>query len=215
MPEFVTETIFEHATDGTSSDSIRTHELSETGRTAKELTGEVGGVRSEVQVLETNAKELHQHSIDVEWRIRTAQTAKRGVRAMLTDIANLGFSWRDVARLLHVSVPAIQKWRRGEGASGDSRQKMAGLLAACNLIAQDYMVDEIASWFEIPLSSAPVTPMDLYAANRADLVFEYAGGHTDPESILTEFDPNWRDRYRSDFEVFDAGDSNRSIRMKD
>ena len=77
------------------------------------------------------------------------------------------------------------------------------------------MVDEIASWFEMPLSSsAPVTPIVLYAANRADLVFEFASGHADPEALLSEFDPDWRERYRSDFEVFEAGDGNRSIRMK-
>ena len=78
------------------------------------------------------------------------------------------------------------------------------------------MVEEIASWFEMPLSSlAPVTPIDLYADDRADLVFEFASGHTDPEAILTQFDPDWRERYRSDFEVFEASDGNRSIRMKD
>ena len=77
------------------------------------------------------------------------------------------------------------------------------------------MVDEIASWFEMPLTAAaPVTPIALYAANRADLVFELASGHVDPEALLTEFDPDWRERYQSDFEVFVAGDGNRSVRMK-
>ncbi|WP_271403832.1 hypothetical protein [Kocuria palustris] len=134
---------------------------------------------------------------------------------MLAELADLGFAWRDIARMVGVSVPAVQKWRRGEKASGDSRSRLASLLAACDLIAGRYLIDEIASWFEVPLSSsAPVTPIVLYSANRADLVFEFASGHVDPEALLSEFDPDWRERHRSDFEVFEAGDGNRSIRMK-
>lgn len=135
--------------------------------------------------------------------------------AMLDELAGLGFAWRDIARLVNVSVPAVQKWRKGEKASGDSRARIASLLAACDLIKSHYMVEDIASWFEMPLSSsAPVTPITLYAANRADLVFEFASGHQDPEVLLSEFEPDWRERYRSDFEVFEASDGHRSIRMK-
>lgn len=67
----------------------------------------------------------------------------------------------------------------------------------------------------MPLSpSAPVTPITLYTADRADLVFEFASGHADPEALLSEFDPDWRERYRSDFEMFEADDGDRSIRMR-
>ena len=104
---------------------------------------------------------------------------------------------------------------RGEKASGDSRQKLASLLAACDLIKQHYMVEEIASWFEMPLvRGAPVTPIDLYSADRADLVFDFASGQEDPEALLTVFDPEWRERYRSNFEVFTGADGNRSVRLK-
>ena len=77
------------------------------------------------------------------------------------------------------------------------------------------MVEEISSWFEMPLvRGAPVTPIDLYADDRADLVFAFAAGQEDPEVLLTEYDPEWRDRYRSDFETFIGADGNRSIRPK-
>jgi transcriptional regulator with XRE-family HTH domain len=151
----------------------------------------------------------------MEWRTVAADRGKACVASMLAELADLGFAWRDIARLVGVSVPAVQKWRKGEKASGDSRSRLASLLAACDVITSHYMVDEIASWFEMPLSSsAPVTPITLYAANRADLVFEFASGHVDPEMLLSAFEPDWRERYRSDFEVFEAGDGNRSIRMK-
>ena len=201
---------------GTTSESITTPTVSETKLMAARITEDVGGGRSEARTLQEEYDSLHQRSHDVEWRAATAGRAKASVATMLSDLADLGFAWRDVSRLVGVSVPAVQKWRKGEKASGDSRKKLASLLAACDLIADHYMVEEIASWFEMPLSSlAPVTPIDLYADDRADLVFEFASGHTDPEAILTQFDPDWRERYRSDFEVFEASDGNRSIRMKD
>lgn len=40
--------------------------------------------------------------------------------SMLSDLAELGFAWRDIARLVKVSVPAVQKWRKGgEGLRGE------------------------------------------------------------------------------------------------
>lgn len=166
-------------------------------------------------MIHEDCDDLHKRIHDVEWRTAAAQRGKASVTSMLTELADLGFAWRDIARMVGVSVPAVQKWRKGDKASGDSRSRLASLLAACDLIVSHYMVDEIASWFEMPLTAlAPVTPITLYAADRADLVFEFASGHADPEALLTEFDPDWRQRYRSDFEVFEAGDGIRSLRMK-
>jgi len=198
-----------------ATDLAKPASLSETRVLAHLLTEDIGGDRAEVRDLHERVDTLHKKSHDIEWQTATAQRAKSGVTTMLAELAELGFAWRDIARLVGVSVPAVQKWRRGEKATGDSRRKVASLLAACDIISGHYMVEEIASWFEMPLTdSALVTPLDLYAANRADLVFEYAGGHADPEAVLTEFDSEWRERYQSDFEVFDAADGQPSIRMK-
>jgi hypothetical protein len=200
---------------GTASDSMARPTRSETKLMAAQLTEEVGGNRGEARALQEEFGDLHQRIHDVEWRIAAAERAKASVTAMLSELADLGFSWREIAQLVRVSVPAVQKWRKGDKASGESRLRLASLLAACDLICEHYMVEEIASWFEMPLSSAaPVTPIDLYSADRADLVFEFGSGHVDPEALLTQFDPAWRDRYRSDFEVFEAGDGNRSLRAK-
>lgn len=203
------------ASPATASE-FSTHPLStETRPTAARLTSEIGGGRSIARMLHEDYDDLHKHIHDVEWRTAAGGRGKASVTSMLAELADFGFAWRDIARLLKVSVPAVQKWRKGEKASGDSRSRIASLLAACDLIISHYMVHEIASWFEMPLSSsAPVTPITLYAADRADLVFEFASGHADPEALLSEFEPDWRERYRSDFEVFQASDGNRSIRMK-
>jgi len=200
----------------TTAESVLTPTLSETRLVAAQLTEDVGWNRAEVRVLSETIGGLHKRTHDVEWRTATADRAKTSPVRMLAELADLGFAWRDIARLVRVSVPAVQKWRRGEPASGESRQRLASLLAACDLIASHYEVDEIASWFEVPLSqSAPVTPISLFAADRADLVFDLASGHSDPEVLLTEFDPDWRVRYQSSFEVFEAADGHKSIRSKD
>lgn len=202
------------ATPGTARDSINAPSLTETRVTAALLTSEVGWHRGAARLVHEDFNHLHQRIHDVEWRTAAAERGKASVKSMLGELAELGFAWRDIARLVNVSVPTVQKWRKGDKASGDSRAKIANLLAACDLIAGHYMVDDVASWFEMPLSpAAPVTPITLYAANRADLVFEFASGHADPEALLSEFDPAWRERYRSEFEVFEASDGHRSIRM--
>lgn len=189
--------------------------VSATQTAAKVLTEDIGFGRRKARVLNQGYEDLHQRIHSVEWRTRTADRGRASTVEMLVELAELGFAWRDVARLVGVSVPAVQKWRRGEGATGESRRKVASLLAACDLIVEHYEVREIASWFEMPLvADVPVTPIDLYANERADLVFEHASGHADPEQILTVFDPEWRERYRSDFEVFQAEDGHPSLRLK-
>lgn len=179
------------------------------------LTEDVAGNRAEVHRLHERAKNLHNDSHDAEWRMATARRAKASVTSMLDELADLGFAWRDVARMVGVTVPALQKWRKGGAASGDNRSKVASVLAACDIITLHYMVQDIASWFEIPLSpAAPLTSIDLFSHGSIDLVFDYAYGQTDPEELLTRFDPTWRERYHSDFEVFEASDGHRSIRAK-
>jgi transcriptional regulator with XRE-family HTH domain len=196
------------------SEIIPPDEVSAT-RTAAKLTEDIGFRRQRARVLNEEFDDLHQRSLFAEWRAVTADRGRASMTEMLAELAELGFAWRDIARLIGVSVPAVQKWRRGEGATGESRRKTASLLAVCDLIAEHYEVRDIASWFEMPLAGeAPVTPIDLYVEERTDLVFDYASGHADPEQVLSDFDPQWRERYRSDFEVFRAGDGQLSIRPK-
>ncbi|MGH3827906.1 MAG: hypothetical protein ACRDQX_12150 [Pseudonocardiaceae bacterium] len=106
------------------------------------------------------------------------------------ELADLGFAWKDVATLVGVSVAAIQKWRRGEGMTGENRQQVASLLAACDLVCEHYGSHEVAAWFAMPVQlGVPVTPVDLWAGGRSDLVLDFASGHPDSERILTDWDP--------------------------
>lgn len=159
---------------------------------------------------------MNQLSHYADWSSRTSIRGKSGVPELLKELSALGFAWRDVAKMIGVSIPAIQKWRRGDGVTGINRQKLACLLAACDLIVESYGVQDVASWFEMPVAiGVPVTPIDFWSHGRPELVFEHASGHIDGEGILSAFDSDWREVYRSDYEVFEAPDGQRAIRLRE
>lgn len=192
-----------------------TTSFTQTRTAVAQLNERVGFGRSQATELARDYQELHHSTLSQQWGIETATRGREAVPRLLDVLAQLGFSWRDVARMLRVSVPAVQKWRRGDGVSGDNRLRVAGLVAACDLIVRDYLVEDIASWFEMPiLVSVPVTPIDLFTAEKVNLLFELASQRKEPEAVLTEFQPDWRERYRSDFEVFRSGDGELSIRAR-
>ena len=179
------------------------------------VVANAGFHRSRVPQPIADAKGLHRDTQLQEWADRGLARGKEAPMDLLSTLADLGFSWRAIARMLNVSVPAVQKWRQGAKVSGDNRRHLANLNAACDQISEHYLVNDVASWFEMPmLNEVPVTPIDLYASGRYQLLFEYASGQTDTESLLNQLDPDWRESYRSNFEVFRAGDGELSIRAK-
>lgn len=180
-----------------------------------QLVEDAGFLRSRVQQLDADTQGLHRDTQLHEWSDRALVLGKVAPLELLGTLADLGFSWRSIARMLGVSVPAIQKWRQGARVSGENRRLLANLVAACDMISEHYLVNDVASWFEMPLlHDVPVTPIDLYADGRYQLLFEYVSGHTDTESLLTQLDPAWRESYRSDFEVFRGEDGQLSLRSK-
>lgn len=181
-----------------------------------ELVEETGSLRSSTKFTAEDSSELHRRVQYQSWQQRTNERGKLAPAVLLDEIADLGFAWRDVARMIGVSVPAVQKWRRSGGVTGENRRRLATLLALCDEISGRYGIQEVASWFEMPISSqAPVTPIDLYAERHSTLVLDHAWNHCDTEDILTAYDPDWRERFRSDFEVYQDHDGEMSIRPKD
>ena len=181
-----------------------------------DLVEETGSLRSRSKFTAEDSSDLHQRVQYQSWQHRTNERGKLAPKVLLDEIADLGFAWRDVARMIGVSVPAVQKWRRSGGVTGENRRRLASLLALCDEITARYGIQEVASWFEMPISSvAPVTPIDLYAEKQSTLVLDHAWGHCDTEEILTAYDPDWRERFRSDFEVYLDTDGEMSIRPKD
>lgn len=193
----------------------RPEPVSTTASQVFDLAERAGSLRTRVKFMQEDVSALHQRALFVAWEKRTTHRGKEAPANLLEALGDLGFAWRDIARMLHVSVPAVQKWRRAGGTTGENRRRIAALLALCDEIADRYHIQEIASWFEMPVASTvPVTPIDLYSAGKIDLVFDHAGGQIDSEQILTAYDPQWRESFRSDFEVYLETDGQMSIRSK-
>lgn len=163
------------------------------------------------------ATDTHQTDYMLQVRLRTSELVGAGGQTLLGALADMGFAWRDIARMVGVSVPAIQKWRRGEGLTGENARKLARLVATCEVIQTfNPLITDVALWFEAPIiDEAPVTPIDLWASGNQQLVFEHARLEVDPLTTMDSFDSNWRETYRSEFETFRAGDGDLSIRMRE
>ncbi|MET8707788.1 hypothetical protein [Streptomyces californicus] len=190
---------------------------STTSASQLDIVEETGFLRAQGRFIADDSTDLHRRALFTSWQRRTSERGKLAPAALLDEIADLGFGWRDVARMIGVSVPAIQKWRRAGGVTGENRRRLASFLALCDEITNRYGIQEIASWFEMPISSlAPVTPIDLYAESKSMLILEHAWNHGgDSEDILDAYDPDWRERFRSDFEVYLDDDRQMSIRPKE
>lgn len=184
---------------------------------ADEVVTTTSALAGEVAQLHTSAVSS---SADAEG-LRIEQKAQtltgRPLADLLDRLADRGLAWRDIAAIAGVSVPAVRKWRQGSSASGPNRLRVARLVALLDWLEQEKLVNEVASWLEVPLvATAPVTRLDLLIGEREDLVIaSLTGGETPAETLLDQFDPEWRVRYRSDFEVFEADDGQRSIRRRD
>ena len=114
-----------------------------------------------------------------------------------------------------VSVPALRKWRLGAPATGENRKRVATMVAFCDIARDQYLIHEVVSWLETPIHpDAPITPMDMIAKDRWDLVLRLASTHgEDPEVVLEEFEPGWRKRYESSVEVFTGPDGLPGVRL--
>ena len=190
-------------------------------RTIDELVEDVGFLRNRARLLgedvdETarQAGELHHRAFEAQLNTRARDVARREAAAILEEIAGHGFAWRDIARLVGVSVPAVRRWRQGEPTTGPHLLAIARLLAFIDILRTDHLVSDVAAWMEMPLvPEAPLTGVDLAEAGRLTDLLDLAAQHARAEEVLDSWRPGWRDRYRSDFEVFEAADGEMGIRM--
>jgi transcriptional regulator with XRE-family HTH domain len=181
-------------------------------RLSSDLMNEAGDLRGQARTLHYEGQDIHRETTLHTWTQRTAEQGKRGTQDLLDDLHELGFAWRDIARMVGVTVPALQKWRRGQRPSGENKSAIAGLLAACHLIQERYLVEDLASWFEMPVVPGyPVTPIEMYARGGRVLVFDHASGHASPEEVLDVYEPDWRSQYSSPYTIYRAEDGHLSI----
>ena len=149
-------------------------------------------------------------------RVPAGRRGDDGLPALAEELGDLGFSWRDVARTAGITPQRLRQWREGAPAHSGNRERVATLVAFCEMVRREHRINDVAGWLETPVSpEAPVTGMDLVVSDRFDLVLHLAaGGGDDAEAVLEEFDPGWRLRYASDAEVFTAPDGLPGLRLR-
>lgn len=205
----------------TSAKTSRPAEFPRT-QTTQDVLSEAGYLRTRVRLLQDDTDDLahritstERSALELELEKRTTAEARRNLQELLNELASAGFAWRDIARLVGVSVPALRKWRRGESATGTNRRAVASLLAFARLLTENHLVNDVSSWLEIPLHpDAPITGLDLYEAGRIDLLYDRASLRTTDEQALDIYEPEWRSAYHSDIEVFVAEDGETGLRVK-
>ncbi|TDN92219.1 hypothetical protein EV279_1737 [Microbacterium sp. BK668] len=149
---------------------------------------------------------------------RQQEAAARDGVELLSVLSDSGLAWRDVAKLAGVTVPAVQKWRRGEGMSGARRLALARIVAMLDILGEHFVSDP-ASWLEMPVKDGvAISRLQLLAQGRFDLVLLLIADDTAPavevDRILDEYDADWRSTLIDDqFESFLASDGVVSIKV--
>lgn len=171
-------------------------------------------LRDRVGVLNEDVNERHRQARTYDLDERARSKAKRSVPSLLEQLSNRGIAWRDLARLVGVSVSAVRKWRQGGHATGESRFAVAQLAAFLDLL-EGFMIEDPVGWMELPVADGfTVRHLDVYEAGRPDLLLDLADLRIRPNEALDQMDPQWRTKFASEFEVFEAGDHNLSIRKR-
>ena len=185
--------------------------------TAGELIPRVSSLRVRSDILNADATELGTEVFLLNLAERAAVQERHGVRTMLESLAAAGLSWTLMSRVLGVSIPAIRKWRLGEGASPESRHAVAELAALLEMLKEQFMIEDPAAWLEIPLAGTSKTVADVVAANRLDLVFDYASAWiSSPQQLLDRFAPAWREELAArKYETYVVPDGGLAIRRRD
>ena len=187
-----------------------------------ELVESAGHLRNQTKIivsdstyLHQSAQGLHNQALIILHNNMTNELAKKPMTSLLNRLSDLGFSWQDIARLSGVSVPALRKWRHGNPATGVNRHRVAMFLAFCKIADEYYFIEDVAGWLETPLHpSAPITGLDLIAEGRFDLALELASTRMqDPELVLDQFEPGWKEKYESQVELFIAPDGLPGLRL--
>lgn len=202
--------------------SILEYGIEEPTPTIEDLVEGTGFLKNRAMIGLHESNDLYQTTQDLhrkallELLYTTAnQLAKEPLINLLEQLSGLGFSWQGIARLSGVSVPALRKWRTGNPAKGDNRYRVNLVVAFCQIAEDKYLIDDVASWLETPIHrKAPITGIDLIAEERFDLALDLACNiMQDPERVLDQFEPDWREKYRSRIEVFSAPDGLPGLRF--
>lgn len=200
--------------DRTRADAVVSPTIDRPTRTSQdELAERAGVLRGQARFLVDDVADVHDQAMEIQLESRTDEATKRSVVDLLDELASLGFAWREIARLVGVSIPAVRKWRHGGAVTGSNRRAVARLLAFVDVIRSDHLVQEVASWMEIPIAGSSLTGIDVYARGAGKLLLLQAAGHITSEELLDRIEPSWRTPPDDRFEITSGSDGEPIIRM--
>jgi transcriptional regulator with XRE-family HTH domain len=181
--------------------------------TAQDLIPQVSALRYRADLVNKDVATLGRDVYALSLEERSTDRERQGIQTLLDDLADRGIAWSSIATMLGVSVPAVRKWRQGEGASPESRQAAARLAALVDMLSDQFMIEDPAAWLEMPLAATRRTLVDVLAQGRVDLILEYAAGWiSTPQALLDQIDPKWRESSRPRFETFVDAEGQLGIR---
>ncbi len=193
----------------------RTRTIDERVQEAHARVDTAGHLRNVLSMLGDDLVEEHARGFEGSLEARTLKEAKRGFKDLLERLSEIGFGWGDIAKMLGVSVPALRRWRLGDKPTADNLRRIAALVAFALMVRDDNFVGDVASWMEMPVvDGVPLTCIDIYAKGQFLTIFELASEHITPFQALDRIEPDWRERYRSDYEVYRADDGQPAIRPR-
>ncbi|MDP4013488.1 MAG: hypothetical protein U0990_06045 [Candidatus Nanopelagicales bacterium] len=214
----MTTTLNAPASAGTHAEGVRDYvaELAPTMTCALSLGYDC--LRTDVDALGADVREDHNAMRERELNDRTFEKAKKSIDALLSELAyDRGLSWSSISELVHVSVSAVRKWRHGGAATKGNRRALARIAAMLDLLEEKGIVGDPASWMEMDLpfdeDGYYVRPLDLYQQGHAVALLDIAERRKSVAQVLDEITPGWRQN-RSNFEVYDDTDGQRSIRIR-
>lgn len=197
----------------TAADTVKAIAPAETETRIAALVQPTSNIRYQAELLNSRAASLNREVLVALMHERTAVFEKLNAQTLLELLGKSGMSWSAVARMLAVSAPALRKWRLGEGTTPANRKALARVAAVVELLSEQFMIQDAASWLEIPLADTKYTIIDAFARGRADLLFDYARLWVTSEQVLDALDKEWRKAHRpKEFEAFMAADGKRALR---
>lgn len=181
------------------------------------LSIQVDELRTQADMTVSDVHDLQEEVRGIDLNARARNKSRHDVPSLLEELASQrGMSWTDIAEVTGVSVSAVRKWRKGGDASGESRQRLARYAALLDTLEEKGVIQDPAGWMEmdLPLQAGYfIRPFELYLEGQDVALLDIAEQRKPVEQVLDSIRPGWRES-RSQFEVFEDVDGERSMRMR-
>ncbi len=108
----------------------------------------------------------------------------------------------------------MRKWRAGDYSSVSDFSRLALLVAFVDVLENDHLISDPASWLDTSLGRSSFTGIDILVEDGSLYLMQYAGDSISAEEVLDSVLPVWRNTLDERFEVYEAEDGERAIRAR-